>query len=258
SSQLNLKRRMLYYGSKLIADQAPQGGRRKWNYAIRGVHIIVLMDGLPMSAEEGASEVRYDICLRNRYTGDIFYEDLGFIYVELINFVKVETDLESDLDRWLYVLKNMSSMDRLPIYLRKPIFEKLFQVAEYSKLNKEEREMYDVSLKRKWDEYSIRETAKIEKERALEEGLKEGLKEGLEQGLQQGLQQGLEQGLQRGREVGLKEGLEKGREEERARAEAEKLAEKRESALKMLQNGLDVKLISEIIGLPIDEIGKLK
>src|SRR5690606_13887581 len=81
--------------------------------------------------------------------------DLGFIYLELINFVKVEADLESDLDRWLYVLKNMSSMDKLPVYLRKPIFEKLFEIAEYSKLNKEEREMYDVSLKRKWDNKAV-------------------------------------------------------------------------------------------------------
>jgi len=43
----------------------------------------------------------------------------------------------------------------LPLYLKKPIFEKLFDIAEYSKLNKEERSMYDASLKRRWDEYSF-------------------------------------------------------------------------------------------------------
>jgi len=126
---------------------------------------------------------------------------------KLINFVKVEADLESDLDRWLYVLKNMSTMEKLPIYLRKPIFEKLFQVAEYSKLSKEEREMYDVSLKRKWDEKAVLDYAK-----------------------------------------------EEGKKEERAKAEAEKI----ESAFKMLQNGFDVEMISDIIGLPIEEIQKLK
>lgn len=121
--------------------------------------------------------------------------------------MKVEADLESDLDRWLYVLKNMSTMEKLPIYLRKPIFEKLFQVAEYSKLSKEEREMYDVSLKRKWDEKAVLDYAK-----------------------------------------------EEGKKEERAKAEAEKI----ESAFKMLQNGFDVEMISDIIGLPIEEIQKLK
>src|SRR5690606_12984962 len=31
SRHKNLKRRMLYYGSKLIADQAPKGKRRAWD-----------------------------------------------------------------------------------------------------------------------------------------------------------------------------------------------------------------------------------
>ena len=42
-------------------------------------------------------------------------------------------------------------MDKLPVYLRKPIFEKLFQIAEYTNLTKEEQAMYDSSLKYKWD-----------------------------------------------------------------------------------------------------------
>lgn len=193
SLQVNLKRRMLYYGSKLIADQAPKGRRREWNYGISEVYVIVLMDGFAMpDGEEGGAVFLHDICLCNRDTGKIFYEDLGFIYLELINFVKAEADLESDLDRWLYVLKNMSTMDKLPVYLRKPVFEKLFQVAEYGKLSKEEREMYDISLRNKWDEYSIRETALINQEKAVQKGLKEGLQKGLQEGLQKGLQEGEE------------------------------------------------------------------
>ncbi|PRD54692.1 hypothetical protein [Sphingobacterium gobiense] len=66
-------------------------------------------------------------------------------------------------------------------------------------------------------------------------------------------------------EVVKKQEREQGRLEERAktakllreeRAKAE--AEKRESAIKMLQNGFDVKLISDILGLSIEEIENLK
>jgi hypothetical protein len=46
-----------------------------------------------------------------------------YIFVELIKFVKTEGELETDLDRWLYVLKNMSRMKKIPVYLRKSIFE---------------------------------------------------------------------------------------------------------------------------------------
>ena len=155
SSQLNLKRRILYYGSKLISDQAPKGKRKDWDYAISEVYVIVLMDGFRMPNSNNNNYL-HDICLCNRETSTVFYEDLGFIYVELINFTKDEPELSDDLDRWLYILKNMSSMDKLPSYLRKPIFEKLFQIAEYGNLNKEEKKMYDVSLKRKWDAEAVR------------------------------------------------------------------------------------------------------
>lgn len=178
STQVNLKRRMLYYGSKLIADQAPKGKRKEWNYGISEVYVIVLMDGFAMPDHKDSKKFLHDICLCNRDTGEIFYEDLGFIYLELINFVKVEADLESDLDKWLYILKNMSTMERLPVYLRKPVFEKLFQVAEYSKLSKEEREMYDTSLKRKWDNKAVLDYAR-------EEGLQKGIEQGIEKGKQE-------------------------------------------------------------------------
>ena len=94
----------------------------------------------------------------------------------------------------------MSRLDKIPLYLRKPIFQKLFEIAEYSKLNREEKEMYDISLKRKWD-----------------------------------AQGALAYAEQKGREV-----------------------EKREAAIKMLEKGLAIELISDILGLSIEEIDKLK
>lgn len=55
--------------------------------------------------------------------------------------------------------------------MRKPIFEKLFDVAEYSKMKTEDKQMYDVSLKRKWDAYSMEQTRIILEERAVARGL---------------------------------------------------------------------------------------
>ena len=164
TAQINLKRRMLYYGSKLISDQAPKGKRKEWNYAIPEVYVIVLMDGFPMPGSDDDERYLHDVCLCNRDTGKVFYDDLGFIYLELCNFAKEESELETDLDSWLYVLKNMSKLNKVPVYLRKPIFEKLFDIAEYSKLTKEEKTMYDTSLKRKWDTAGALEYARREGE----------------------------------------------------------------------------------------------
>ncbi|KGE15986.1 hypothetical protein [Sphingobacterium deserti] len=60
------------------------------------------------------------------------------------------------------------------------------------------------------------------------------------------------------REYLLDKATKEGRRQERAKAEAEKLADKQEFARKMLQNGFDIALISDIIGLSVSEIEKLK
>lgn len=123
-------------------------------------------------------EYLHDICLCNRYTGEIFYDHLGYTFIELSKFVKTETELSSELDNWLFVLKNMSRIDKIPVYLRKPIFEKLFNIAAYSNLTKEEKTMYDSHLKSKWDNKNVLDYAKKE---GRIEGIKEGVLEGVKQ-----------------------------------------------------------------------------
>ncbi|WP_312333311.1 Rpn family recombination-promoting nuclease/putative transposase [Sphingobacterium sp.] len=194
TAQVNLKKRMLYYSSKLIADQAPKGNRRAWNYAISEVYIIVLMDGFRMPDSGGKQYFLHDICLCYRDHGKIFYEDLGFIYVELVNFVKAEAELVNDLDRWLFILKNMSLLKGLSKYLRKPIFEKLFQLAEYSKLKPEEREMYNVSLRNKWDAESIRSSQEELLKQACEKAMAEGKVQGMAEGKAEGKAEGRAEG----------------------------------------------------------------
>ena len=73
------------------------------------------------------------------------------------------------------------------------------------------------------------------REEAMEEGLKEGLKEGLEKGIEQGIKQGVEQGIE--------QGIEKG---------------KLETAKKLLENNVELSIISASTGIPIEKLTKLK
>jgi predicted transposase/invertase (TIGR01784 family) len=63
--------------------------------------------------------------------------------------------------------------------MRKPIFEKLFNIAEYSNLTKKEKTMYDSSLKYRWDNKNV-----------LDYALKEGREQGREQGREEGREEG--------------------------------------------------------------------
>jgi len=175
--QIRFQERAVFYTSRLISDGAPKGKRAEWDYNIAEVYLVALLEDFSVDPKIDNQTERYlyDICLCNRDTGEIFYDKLGYTYIELCNFVKAGTELETDLDKWLYVLKNISRMDKIPTYLRKPIFEKLFSIAEYSNLTKEEKNMYDSSMKYKWDNKNVMDYAIST---AKQEGKLEGLQEG--------------------------------------------------------------------------------
>ena len=193
--QGNFKERALFYTSRLISDQAPKGRRSEWAYNLTEVYLVALLEDFTLQISDG-KEYLHDICLCNRETGEIFYDKLGYTYIELRKFAKEGAELGTDLDKWLYVLKNMSRMDKIPAYLRKPIFEKLFSIAEYTNLTKEEKTMYDSSMKYKWDNKNV-----------LDYAIKEGFEQGLEKGIEKGIEKGkLEEAREIAREL-KKEGL---------------------------------------------------
>lgn len=145
------KDRSLYYTSSLITQQAPKGGP-KWNYNLKSIYLIGLMD---FSFDETHfDQYLHRVQLMNSETFEIFYDKLGFVFIEIPKFLKSENELTSELDNWLFLLKNMSRLDKIPIFLRKPVFSKLFNIAEVSNLTGKEKMAYDESLKIKWDNYS--------------------------------------------------------------------------------------------------------
>ena len=70
-----------------------------------------------------------------------------FIFIELPSFTKKEDECETDFERWIYVLKNMETLQRLPFKARKAVFEKLEQIVDIAAMSKEDRMKYDESIK---------------------------------------------------------------------------------------------------------------
>ncbi len=169
--------RAVFYTSALLYEQG-QKGNKGWNYELKEVYLIGLMDFHVNHAKPGKYLRR--VRLVEEGTGEVFYEKLGYIFLELPNFNISENDIKTELEGWMYVLRNMGKMDKIPVFLRKKVFQKLFEVAEISNLNKEDYMLYERSLMEKWDAYAIRKTAEEKLEQALIEGKKEGKKEGVE------------------------------------------------------------------------------
>lgn len=133
-------------------------------------------------------DFNFDITLPDKYlhwvrlaeeeTGHVFYDKLGFIFVELPNFKLEEKDIKTDFERWLYVLRNMGKLEKIPVILNKRIFQKLFEIAEVANLKKEEYILYEKDILDKWTAYSVLKTAE---EKGIEKGMEKGWEEMQEQ-----------------------------------------------------------------------------
>ena len=102
-------------------------------------------------------------------------------------FSKPEEELETMFDKWLFVLRNLSSLLERPRALQERVFNRLFEAAEIAKFSRKELSEYWESLKNFRDWYSVMKTQ-------LKKGREEGRKEGLEEGLEKGRKEGLEKG----------------------------------------------------------------
>jgi predicted transposase/invertase (TIGR01784 family) len=149
--QTYFKDRAIYYTSTLIHDQGPKG-ENNWDFRLKEVYLIGIMDFC--FDDTRPQTYLHRVHLTYEATKTVFYNKLGYIFIEIPKFKKSEKGLKNDLDRWLFVLRNMSRLEKIPVYLNKRIFEKLFKIAEVSKLSKEEYMSYERSLMAKWDEYA--------------------------------------------------------------------------------------------------------
>ena len=172
ASQKFFKDRSVYYSTFPIREQAPKGDT--WNYKLNPVYTVALLN-YDMKDETAfdMNEISHHVQLCDTATKRVFYDKLEFIYVEVAKFNKTENELVTPYDKWLYALKNLSSLNERPAALRDKIFDRLFQVAEIAKFTPVELKEYEDSLKTYRDLKNSLDTAE-------EKGRVEGRVEGRE------------------------------------------------------------------------------
>ena len=224
--QAHFFERALYYtsfpvmkqGRKEIEKEKRHGFR--WDFSLDGVFFLGVLNF--RYVDDGLTEHRYR--LREVTTGEVMTDKLEFVFVEVPKFDKGEDELETDLDRWLYLLKNLSGLLERPAALRDRIFKRIFDVAEFAGLDDDDKKKYVKDMNTERDTYNHIAYAR-------EEGLQKGREEGREEGRGEGLIEGLQKGLQKGRE---------------------------DIARKMLAKGADAAAVAELTELDIDIVRKLE
>lgn len=133
--------RSLYYSSKAIVGQGQKG---YWDYKLMPVYCVCFMR---FSTRELERKFRTDISLTDIDTHRPLSDKLRLIYLMLPLFNKEEEECETDFERWIFVLKNMNTFERMPFLARDAVFQKLAQIADISALSEEEHKKYDESIK---------------------------------------------------------------------------------------------------------------
>ncbi len=159
TKQKFFKDRTLYYSTFPIREQAIKD---EWDFELKAVYTIAILDFV-FDHDKDEKKYRYDIRLSDIETCEVFYHKLTFIYLAMPKFNKSIEELETRFDQWMYVIKNLNKLERVPNVLQEKIFDKLFKVAEIANFTPDQLEKYEDSLKYYRDIKNSLDTAKEEK-----------------------------------------------------------------------------------------------
>lgn len=166
--QTYFKDRSLYYATFPIREQAQKG--EGWNYKLKHVYVVALLNYDMSDPAFSDDTINHDIGLLDKQTHRVFNDKLTFKYVEISKFNKRIEELKTNYDKWLFVLQNLSRLDRQPEYLQTAVFNRLFAEAEIAKFTRAELREYEDSLKAYRDIKNSLDSAKQEgkKDKAIE------------------------------------------------------------------------------------------
>ena len=159
----------LFYLSRAITQQARKG---IWNFQLDAVYGVFFMNFV--MDKDIPSKIRTDVVLSDRDTGKLFNSKFRQIFIELPNFNKEEDECENDFERWIYILKHMDTLDRMPFKARKAVFERLEKLASKANMTQEERMQYEEEWKVYNDYFN---TLDFAEQKGMQKGIQKGIRE---------------------------------------------------------------------------------
>lgn len=164
--QSYFKDRAVYYASTDIVWQGQRG--EDWHYRLTPVYGVYFMNFV--WRDGSTPKLRTDVGLADLQTSEQFSDRMRLIFLQLPLIELEEDDCDTDFKKWLYVLKNMQTFDRMPFAAQKAVFEKLGSIADIAAMPKRQRMAYEESLRIYRDNLSIMATER-------QEGKQEGRQE---------------------------------------------------------------------------------
>ena len=126
---------------------------------------------------DGLNVFRTDaqLCKTNTKEREVLSDKMKFIYLQLPLFTKTEDECKTNFERWIFIFKNMSTLEYIPWAAKDTIFSQLGKFAQIANLSEHQRRKYDKDLKIYRDNINVLN-------HAIKSGIEQGRKEGIAEG----------------------------------------------------------------------------
>jgi predicted transposase/invertase (TIGR01784 family) len=164
--QKHFSDRSIFYASLPIRKQAPRG---VWDFDLKAVYLVAILDFVLFDEfEEDREQVIEYVNLVRERTKTRYSKKLNFVFIELPKFRKVAEELVTNVDKWLFILKNLAQLKDRPTLVQGKIFDKLFQLAEIKQLTRKDMREYNKSILKYHD---VRDAVDFAREQGIEKGI---------------------------------------------------------------------------------------
>ena len=168
--------RTLYYSAQELLWQHKSGDEV---YTLNPVYVVSFLDFILRHEVESDEQFVWRYSLREATTGELMTKALNFTYIELPKFKKTEKELVTLEDKLYFCMTHMSKLSKRPGNLTEKIFEKLFEVAEFAKMSRDDQRKYIAKMTTERD---IRNQIAYAREEGVVQGFAEGEAEGKAEG----------------------------------------------------------------------------
>ena len=141
----NFMKRLAFYASELVANQAEPG--EEWNYDVQPTYVIALTRFHVFDDENAVHRA----AVTDLETGKQVMDTYNYAIIELSKVPFFIEKTSSDLSKWLFFFRYLNRLKELPEELNESKFQQLTESSKVSNFSKKELEAYQRMHHEKWD-----------------------------------------------------------------------------------------------------------
>lgn len=157
NAKSDFNNRMVFYSGYTLRNSITRGEE---GFDFPEIYVIGILDFLLSGVKENSEVVNHYSLRNDRDDGIMLTDSLHYVTIELPKFNKKLNELDSTLDRLLYLFRYLGTMDDIPSELIGKNLEGLFELTKFANMTQELQDKYFREFMYEMDQKSALRTAR--------------------------------------------------------------------------------------------------